>query len=85
MPMDTQMARLCARLHVSDRRSDRDALIAATAQAHGLAVVTRNTADFVATAEPVGRSMSQLRRRPCPTLAPPYMTDSAVVANCPTS
>lgn len=34
---------------VLTRRGDRDALIAATARVHGLTVVTRNTADFVAT------------------------------------
>ena len=40
------MARRCARLHVPDPRSERDALIAATAWVHGLIVVTRNVADF---------------------------------------
>ena len=44
------MASNCARLHVPDPRSDRDALIAATALVHGLTVVTRNVADF----EPMG-------------------------------
>lgn len=39
----------CARLHVPDPRSERDALIAATALEHGLTVVTRNTDDFAAT------------------------------------
>jgi Predicted nucleic acid-binding protein, contains PIN domain len=39
----------CAELHVPDHRSDRDALIAATALHHGLAVVTRNTKDFLST------------------------------------
>jgi predicted nucleic acid-binding protein len=37
-------------LHVPDPRADRDALIAATALAHGMTVVTRNVADF----EPMG-------------------------------
>ena len=36
----------CAQLHVPDRLSDRDALIAATALVHGMTVVTRNVADF---------------------------------------
>ena len=37
---------LCARLHVPDKRGERDALIAATALVHGMTVVTRNVADF---------------------------------------
>jgi hypothetical protein len=48
--VDTEVARQCARLHVPDPRSDRDALIAATAMVHGMTVVTRNVADF----EPTG-------------------------------
>ena len=47
--VDTTVARRCARLHVPDPRCERDALIAATALAHGLIVVTRNVADFQAT------------------------------------
>lgn len=46
LPVDTAVALRCARLHVPDPRSDRDALIAATALAHGMTVVTRNVADF---------------------------------------
>lgn len=46
---DTPIARRCAGLHVPDPRSDRDAIIAATALVHGMQVVTRNTADFEAT------------------------------------
>jgi predicted nucleic acid-binding protein len=49
LPMDTAVAQRCARLHVPDRRSERDALIAATALVHGMTVVTRNVADFVLT------------------------------------
>ena len=44
--IDTAVALRCAALHVPDRRSDRDALIAATALVHGMTVVTRNIADF---------------------------------------
>lgn len=46
LPIDAVVARCCAELHVPDRRSDRDALIAATAIVHGMMVVTRNTVDF---------------------------------------
>jgi predicted nucleic acid-binding protein len=49
LAVDAMVALRCARLHVPDRRSERDALIAATALVHGMTVVTRNTADFVAT------------------------------------
>ncbi|MDN7631477.1 type II toxin-antitoxin system VapC family toxin [Burkholderia cenocepacia] len=49
LPVDTAVAQRCARLHVRDRRSERDALIAATAIVHGMTVVTRNVADFVET------------------------------------
>lgn len=50
LAVDTAVARRCAKLHVPDPRSERDALIAATALTHGLTVVTRNVADF----EPTG-------------------------------
>ena len=49
LPVDTAVAQCCAKLHVPDPRSDRDALIAATAFVHGMTVVTRNVDDFVAT------------------------------------
>ncbi len=49
LPIDTAVARRCARLHVPSRRADRDALIAATAMVHGMAVVTRNVSDFAPT------------------------------------
>lgn len=50
LPIDTAVAQRCARLHVPDKRGERDALIAATALVHGMTVVTRNVADF----EPTG-------------------------------
>jgi len=40
------VAQRCAKLHVPDPRSDRDAIIAATALVHGMTVVTRNVTDF---------------------------------------
>lgn len=46
LPIDVAVAVRCARLHVPDPRSERDALIAATALVHNLRVVTRNVADF---------------------------------------
>lgn len=46
LPVDTAVARQCATLHVPDPRSDRDALIAATALVHHMTVVTRNVDDF---------------------------------------
>jgi predicted nucleic acid-binding protein len=53
LPVDVAVARRSAALHVPDPRSDRDALIAATALVHGLTVVTRNIGDFEATAVPL--------------------------------
>lgn len=49
LSVDTAVAQRCARLHVPDKRGERDALIAATALVHGMTVVTRNVADFNAT------------------------------------
>jgi hypothetical protein len=46
--IDAAVAQRCARLHVPDRSSERDALIAATALVHGMTIVTRNVTDFAA-------------------------------------
>ena len=46
LAIDTAVVQQCATLHVPNPRSDRDALIAATALVHGLTVATRNRADF---------------------------------------
>lgn len=52
LPVDTAVARCCARLHVPNPCPERDALIAATALVHGMTVVTRNVSDFLATGVP---------------------------------
>ena len=49
LPFTENTAPVCASLHIPDRRSERDAMIAATAIEHGFAVVTRNVADFADT------------------------------------
>lgn len=46
LPINDAIATRCAHLHISDRRNEVDALIAATALVHGLTVVTRNIQDF---------------------------------------
>lgn len=46
LPVDLAVVRQSARYHVPDPAPVRDALIAATAVVHGLAVATRNVADF---------------------------------------
>ena len=53
LPVDTAVAQRCAALHVPDPRSERDALIAATAMVHNMTVVTRNVIDFAATGAPL--------------------------------
>jgi len=47
--VDIAVAQRCAKLRVPNPRSDRDAIIAATAIVHGMTVVTRNIDDFVPT------------------------------------
>jgi predicted nucleic acid-binding protein len=46
LPVTETVALRCARLHVPDKKPERDALIAATALVHDLAVITRNVKDF---------------------------------------
>lgn len=50
LPVDLEVARRAARLHVPVPRPERDALIGATAMVHRMPVATRNTSDF----EPMG-------------------------------
>lgn len=50
LAIDVPITQCCASLHIPDPRSERDALIAATAIVNGMTVVTRNLADF----EPTG-------------------------------
>jgi predicted nucleic acid-binding protein len=49
LPVNIQVARRCAQLHVPKTRSYRDAVIAATAYVHNMSVVTRNVKDFTDT------------------------------------
>ena len=46
LPVDIEVATIAARLHVPGPAPVSDALIAATALAHSMTVVTRNTSDF---------------------------------------
>ena len=49
LPITTPIGLRCARLHVPDTKSERDAWIAATGLTHDLTIVTRNVADFAGT------------------------------------
>jgi predicted nucleic acid-binding protein len=53
LPIDAAIALRCARLHVPETKSERDAWIAATGLAHDLTVVTRNLPDFAGTGVPL--------------------------------
>ena len=46
IPIDTQISRCSAKLHVPNHRPVRDAFIAATGIVYGMTVVTRNVRDF---------------------------------------
>jgi toxin FitB len=49
LPFTDITATICAALHVPNPRSERDAMIAATALEHGFTVATRNLPDFANT------------------------------------
>lgn len=49
LPIDTLIALRCARLHVPETKSERDAWIAATGLVHDFTIVTRNVVDFAGT------------------------------------
>jgi len=49
LTVDTAVALRCARLHVPNPCSERDAFIAATALVHGMTILTRNVSDFQST------------------------------------
>ena len=46
LPVDLPVAQRCASLHVPNPKSERAAMIAATASEHRMTIVTRNVADF---------------------------------------
>ena len=46
LPVDMQISRCSARLHVPNPRPVRDAFVAATGMVYGMTVVTRNVHDF---------------------------------------
>lgn len=46
LPLSRAVALICARLHIPDPKSERDAWIAATGIDAGLTLVSRNVADF---------------------------------------
>jgi toxin FitB len=62
LPVDAVVARRSAALHVPDPRPIRDALIATTALAHGMVVVTRNASGFEPDRRASPRPLARRRR-----------------------
>ena len=58
LAVDAVVALRRAKLHVPNKVSERDALLAATALVHGMTMVTRNIADFEPTQVPLLESMA---------------------------
>ena len=70
LPVDSAVALKSARLHVPDPRGERDALSAATALVHGMAVVTGNVADLEVTgADVIDPWAGALRCKSIPRIA----------------
>lgn len=46
LSLDTSVALQCAKFHVPNPKSERDAMIGATAKVHGMTLITRNIKDF---------------------------------------
>ncbi len=64
LPIDAAIALRCARLHVPETKSERDAWIAATGLAHDLTVATRNLPDFAGTGVPLVDPWASLAATP---------------------
>jgi len=64
LPFEADAARYCARLHVPDKRSANDAIIAAIAWQHDMVLVTRNLKDFTGMGAQLINPW-ELTQRPC--------------------
>lgn len=64
LSIDAAIALGCARLHVPETKSERDAWIAATGLAHDLTVATRNLPDFAGTGVPLVDPWASLAAAP---------------------
>ena len=78
LPFADNTAALYAAMHVRNPRSDRDAMIAATALEHGMVMVTRNIADFACTGAQLMNPFAAVGQPWVPSLGP----DSAPRLTC---